>query len=441
MFRFKGLVGVMMIGAACTAATAASDEVSTGPAAGALPPPPRPITAQCPTKTAATAATNCRENVKPVPEGFAEVLLCIAKDLCDKQICCQKPCDCPPGKLAKRDRDALWQHITGTLTKLGSLEKADERKGVQKVLTTALLSDGKESQIAREVLALIASMPSKPATKVTVTTATKKQGGWWCWPADCTTTETSEVSAEPVAPAPLSTALVDKIVSKLKCQPCSPKDCDLPAPCPPSTDPCQSASCFDVRWELFNMLILDAEHQPTRDEAEIKYEIQQMRQNLKKMAKELTESDQKELAAKLDKIMDELDRDLRANEREIAKRIWNELFSDNDRSDAIRFILQSETQDLADILSKTADKLKESGEKDLAEELNRMADDLVRKANRSSAAEALMAELRRYHQRLESACPLSACDIRILLRVIDGAGDIHEPFTPGSEISAQLLLR
>ncbi len=257
-----------MVVAACHAAFTASKVRATGAAAEELPTP-------CPAKVPASPAKDCcKTDNKTDAEAFANILLCIAEELCAKKPCTQKPCDCPPGVLAKRDRDALLEHITDTLVKLGSLEEATDRDLVQKVLADALTSGGKKKpEVAREVLAFVASMPSKPPKKVTVITETNKVGDGCCLPGKCTTTETTEVLAEPVAPAPLSTVVVQTIVDKLcelrKCCPAS--KCPLPCRCPtvscarPTGDLCKPAPCFDVRWDLVNMLIMDAEHGTERD--------------------------------------------------------------------------------------------------------------------------------------------------------------------------------
>jgi hypothetical protein len=380
-----------MVGATCHAAFAASDEVSTGLSTETVATPP----AQPPAAKAQDFCKKCCvDPSEPNPAAFAKVLLCIAKHLCEKEIWYQRPCDCPPGMLTKRDRDALLEHIKDTLAKLGSLEDATKRNCVQQELLEALCVKRK-SNVAREVLALVASMPAKPPKKVIVITETDKDGKGCCLRGKCKITETSEVSAEPVAPAPLSTAVVAKIVCKLKCQPCCPQDCDLPAPCPPPADPCQSASCFDVRWELLNMLIMDAEHQPTRNEAEMACEIEQIKKSVQEL--KLCE------AAKLIEAAGKL--------HEAAGKL----------------------HEAAGKLHEAAAKLKISCQKDLAEQLTGIADDITRLNNTSSTAQALTAELCDYEKLVKSRC-----GVRILLRVIDGVGDVNEPFKPGFEMQWRL---
>jgi hypothetical protein len=409
MTSFKSLLGVFLVGSACHASYAASGVVRTGPEAI---PAPKPAAAPCPAAPASSAAATCCEtaNVK----GFAKILLCIAEGLCAKNSCAGKP-ECPPYNLSKRDRDALLEHITDTLAKLGSLEDDAKRKDVQDVLREALASTNGKSNVAREVLALIASMPSKPPKKVTVTAATKREGKGCCLKGECKTTETTEVSAEPVAPAPLSNAVVEKIKNKLcqlrKC--CAPAECS-PASCCPTqpADRCERASCFDVRWDLLNMLIMDAEHRPTRDRAEIA-------QELKKIAEELTG-----IAEQLRSIATSL------QYAELRSLGFSPLMRDLWFMRTLKY--EKELTRIAEQITKVASKLP-AAQESIADELNGMADDVKRLANRWLASQALMAELCAHDKLLETPC-----GIRILLRAIDGAGEVHEPFQAAFEMNSLL---
>ena len=345
MIRFKCLLGVLLVGGACHVARAESGAADPVPAVESIPSPDS--VAASATSMSALPHPSAKSNATG-PADFAKTLLDIADYLCPPKPCPKKPEPCR-AKLCDRDRKALLEHIKDTLSKLGALENAKDRNCVQGKLANELVGSGIKSEIAREVLALIASMPSQLPKKVKVTSTIEHDKGCGknC-PKKCVTTETSEVSAEEVSPAPLSTAVVDEIknaLDKFKCPPCCPRDCDPPAPCPAPVDPCQLASCFERRWELINMLIFDAEHKATMTAPEI--------------AEELT-----------------------------------------------RFLLNTKEAD------------------------DRLADDMTRIANLKLTSAALQHVLDE-HQTL--LC--SPCGVRILLRAIDGVGDIHDPFKSSPELS------
>ncbi|MBX9792023.1 MAG: hypothetical protein K2Y37_24125 [Pirellulales bacterium] len=208
----------------------------------------------CPTKASrATVDTACcKSDAAAKPEGFAKILLCIADELCQldsKQLC-------------ERDQVALIEHIKDTLAALGSLEDTNLRNRVQNELSTALATNECKSDVAREVLAQIASLPSAAAKQVKIKTRLEKNGAD-CLKSDCETTETTEITADPLAPAPLSTATVEAIKKKL----CKLQCCCRPAgKCPDGgkCGPCGLASGYERRWQLINVLIMDAERLPQK---------------------------------------------------------------------------------------------------------------------------------------------------------------------------------
>lgn len=374
MIRCKRLLGVLMIGAACHPAYAAIKVGATGAAREELPLP-------CP----ANAQKCCEKaNSKTDPEAFAKVLLCIAEELCR----------CPPATLAKPDRDALLEHITDTLAKLGSLEKAADRDPVQKVLGDALVNGGdKKSKVAREVLALIASMPSKQNEKVTIITEIDKIGEPCSSTGKCKTIETTVASAEPVAPVPLSTAvieIIEKKISKLrvccKKHKCPLVGCSATASCEPrAVDPCQSVTCFDSRWDLVNMLIMNAEQQPNPDSR----------------------------IAELDSLL--LDKLLNVEQTLGLIQQW--VTGTDNPPDTVERIVKE--------LREIASKLKRKKQNEMAATVSRIADNFPALATEAKSAKVLMDELCNYDE-----LDKSPCGVRILLRVIDGVGEIHSPFVP-----------